>query len=109
MNVFFALVSILCFATISAFAPSSNVQVPRKFSITDRPSFHTPRSSRINMGFGQPDEDSKPITRDNEPEEFFQTDTDKMSDAEKLPIALGGLAAISLPFILGMIALYAAK
>eukprot|EP00593_Proboscia_inermis_P009024 CAMPEP_0171322300 /NCGR_PEP_ID=MMETSP0816-20121228/114871_1 /TAXON_ID=420281 /ORGANISM="Proboscia inermis, Strain CCAP1064/1" /LENGTH=61 /DNA_ID=CAMNT_0011820737 /DNA_START=179 /DNA_END=364 /DNA_ORIENTATION=+ len=61
------------------------------------------------MGFGQPDEDSKPITRDNEPEEFFQTDTDKMSDAEKLPIALGGLAAISLPFILGMIALYAAK
>ena len=35
--------------------------------------------------------------------------TDKMSDEEKLPIALAGLAGISLPFIFGMIALYAAQ
>ena len=35
--------------------------------------------------------------------------TDKMSDEEKIPIALAGLAGISLPFILGLIALYSAK
>jgi hypothetical protein len=32
-----------------------------------------------------------------------------MSDEEKFPIALAGLAGISLPFILGLIALYASK
>jgi hypothetical protein len=32
-----------------------------------------------------------------------------MTDAEKLPIALMGLAGISFPFILGLIYLYAAK
>jgi hypothetical protein len=37
------------------------------------------------------------------------SNTDKMSDGEKLPIALMGLAGVSLPFVLGMIALYAAK
>ena len=35
--------------------------------------------------------------------------TDKMTDEEKIPIALMGLAGISLPFILGLIALYSAK
>ena len=35
--------------------------------------------------------------------------TDKMSDEEKIPIALAGLAGISLPFIFGMVALYAAQ
>ena len=46
---------------------------------------------------------------------FLQTvfwnnrNTDKMSDEEKIPIALAGLAGISLPFILGLIALYSAK
>jgi len=37
------------------------------------------------------------------------SNTDKMSDEEKIPIALAGLAGISLPFILGLIALYAAQ
>lgn len=32
-----------------------------------------------------------------------------MSDEEKLPIALAGLLFISLPFVAGLIALYAAK
>jgi hypothetical protein len=32
-----------------------------------------------------------------------------MSDEEKLPIALIGLAGISLPFLAGLVALYAAK
>ena len=35
--------------------------------------------------------------------------TDKMTDEEKLPLAIGGLVFISLPFIAGLIALYAAK
>jgi hypothetical protein len=39
----------------------------------------------------------------------YYRNTDKMSDGDKLPIALAGLAGISLPFILGMIALYSAK
>jgi hypothetical protein len=32
-----------------------------------------------------------------------------MSDAEKMPLALAGVAFITLPFIAGMIALYASK
>jgi hypothetical protein len=32
-----------------------------------------------------------------------------MSDKEKLPIAIAGIAFIALPFLAGMIALYAAK
>jgi len=43
------------------------------------------------------------------PEEYFSSPMDNMSDEEKLPIALGGLAAISLPFIAGLIALYASQ
>lgn len=35
--------------------------------------------------------------------------TDKMSDEEKIPIAIAGVAFIALPFIAGLIALYAAK
>jgi hypothetical protein len=35
--------------------------------------------------------------------------TDKMSDQEKIPIAVAGMLGISLPFILGLIALYASK
>eukprot|EP00568_Trieres_chinensis_P004088 CAMPEP_0183294842 /NCGR_PEP_ID=MMETSP0160_2-20130417/3006_1 /TAXON_ID=2839 ORGANISM="Odontella Sinensis, Strain Grunow 1884" /NCGR_SAMPLE_ID=MMETSP0160_2 /ASSEMBLY_ACC=CAM_ASM_000250 /LENGTH=101 /DNA_ID=CAMNT_0025456215 /DNA_START=79 /DNA_END=384 /DNA_ORIENTATION=- len=78
---------------------------------------HTPASlasvtggsrSRLNMGF-MGDEEPKKLTRDNEPEEYFSSNLDKMSDQEKLPIALAGLAFISLPFIAGLIALYATK
>jgi hypothetical protein len=32
-----------------------------------------------------------------------------MSDKEKIPIAIAGVAFITLPFIAGLIALYAAK
>jgi hypothetical protein len=39
---------------------------------------------------------------------FFRN-TDKMSDQEKIPIALAGVAFIALPFIAGLIALYSAK
>jgi hypothetical protein len=37
------------------------------------------------------------------------SNTDKMTDAEKLPIAIAGIAFITIPFIAGMVALYAAK
>jgi hypothetical protein len=39
----------------------------------------------------------------------YHRNTDKMSDEEKIPIAVAGLVGISLPFILGLIALYAAR
>ena len=39
----------------------------------------------------------------------FYRNTDKMTDAEKIPIAIAGIAFITLPFLAGMIALYAAK
>eukprot|EP00529_Nitzschia_sp_RCC80_P034705 CAMPEP_0113493464 /NCGR_PEP_ID=MMETSP0014_2-20120614/28605_1 /TAXON_ID=2857 /ORGANISM="Nitzschia sp." /LENGTH=122 /DNA_ID=CAMNT_0000387327 /DNA_START=129 /DNA_END=497 /DNA_ORIENTATION=- /assembly_acc=CAM_ASM_000159 len=55
------------------------------------------------------DEEPKKLTRESEPEEFFSTNTDKMSDEEKIPIAIVGLVGISAPFILGLIALYAAR
>ena len=62
------------------------------------------------MGFGMGDDDGpKPLTRDNEPEEMFASKMDKMSDAEKMPVALAGLAFVSLPFIAGLIALYLSK
>ena len=59
--------------------------------------------------FGESEDGPKQLTRDNEPEEYFSSKMDEQSDEEKLPIALLGLAGISLPFILGMVALYAAK
>lgn len=80
----------------SAFAP-----IPARFAVQS----HT----QINMGFGLGDEEPKVLTRENEPEDFFSTDMDKMTDAEKLPVAIAGFAFISLPFLAGMIALYAAK
>lgn len=64
----------------------------------------------VSMGFGLNDEEQpKKLTRENEPEEYFSSEMDQMSDAEKLPIALGGLAFVSLPFIAGLIALYSSK
>ena len=58
------------------------------------------------LGF---DENAKPLTRENEPDEYFSSPMDKMSDGEKLPIALAGLAFVSLPFIAGLAALYSSK
>jgi len=64
----------------------------------------------IHQRFGfMGDQEREKLTRDNEPEEFFATNTDKMSDQEKIPIAIAGVAFIALPFIAGLIALYSAK
>ena len=63
----------------------------------------------LNMIFGGEGEEPQKLTRENEPEDYFQTNLDKQTDEEKLPIALIGLVGISAPFILGLIALYASQ
>ena len=86
--------------TASAFTPSTPVNsLGAKTTLP---------KTRVNMGFGL-DEEPKKLTRENEPDEYFTSQMDKMSDAEKFPIAMGGLAFISLPFIAGLIALYSSK
>lgn len=40
---------------------------------------------------------------------LLYSNTDKMTDQEKIPIAIAGIAFIALPFIAGLIALYSAK
>ncbi len=87
----------------TAFAPSAT----RTHSISNT-SPAQERVSPLNMGFGM-DPERKKLTRESEPDEFFSTNTDKMSDEEKIPIAIAGLIGISLPFIAGLIALYSAK
>jgi hypothetical protein len=95
-----SLLSILAIiAMASAFAPQSN-QV-----ITSRT---TPSSTTQIYQLGG-EQERKKLTRDSEPDDYFVTNTDKMSDEEKIPIAIAGLVGISLPFIAGLIALYAAK
>lgn len=92
------LVAILSAASVGAFAPAT--------SISQRPTVSAPSTPLYMFGEG---EEPKKLTRDSEPDEYFSSNMDKMSDQEKLPIALAGLAFISLPFIAGLIALYAAK
>lgn len=93
------LVAVLSVASVGAFAPATS-------SISQRPAVSAPSTPLYMFGEG---EEPKKLTRDNEPDEYFSSNMDKMSDQEKLPIALAGLAFISLPFIAGLIALYAAK
>mmetsp|Transcript_19428 Transcript_19428/g.44258 ORF Transcript_19428/g.44258 Transcript_19428/m.44258 type:complete len:104 (-) Transcript_19428:210-521(-) len=100
----FAIISsiFLCLFETSIYAFTA--QAP---SITSR-SKSKPAFTCVNLlgGDGEP---PKKLTRENEPEDFFSSKMDKMSDDEKIPVALLGLAGISLPFLLGLAALYAAK
>ena len=93
---------------VAALAVSSSAFVPST-GLSRAQSVSFKQSTTLNMGFGLGDDEPKKLTRENEPEEFFSTNLDKLSDEEKIPIALMGLAGISLPFILGLIALYASK
>ena len=107
MRSLFILLAIVA-AMTTAFSPSSSTVSRRVQSISSSSSssyVRTPTSLKIDLG--EPEREK--LTRDTEPDEFFSTNTDKMSDSEKLPIAIAGLVGISLPFILGLIALYAAK
>ena len=88
-------------ATASAFAPQPNHILSRSTTST------TPTTTQIYQLGGE--QERKKLTRDSEPDEFFSTNTDKMTDEEKIPIAIMGLVGISAPFIAGLIALYAAK
>ena len=65
------------------------------------------RTARPSMQFGGGEPERKGITRDSEPEEFFATNMDDMSDAEKLrsPVVIGGLIILIAPFLVGAIAL----
>ena len=94
-----SLITLLAIITMaSAFAPQAS-QLSR--------TTNTLSSTQIYQLGGE--QERQKLTRDSEPDEFFSTNTDKMSDEEKIPIAIAGLVGISLPFIAGLIALYAAK
>ncbi|CAM9240032.1 unnamed protein product [Chrysoparadoxa australica] len=93
----------------SSRAQASLQQLPHKtLSHASRPKATT--RSRLFMQFGNPEgDDGRPtITRDSEPEEYFQTNLDKATTEEKLgdPIVLlafgwlVGMAAVATIFIL---------
>merc|ERR1719491_769006 len=88
------------FAVASAFSPVT----PNAVAFSSK----TLVTSQIKMSFNDEPE-RKSLTRESEPEEFFATNTDKMSDEEKIPIAIAGVLFITVPFVAGLIALYAAK
>merc|ERR1712087_797351 len=69
-----------------------------------------PRAAHARAQFGG-NEEQQGLTRDAEPDEYFSTNMDKMSDSEKLksPVVIGGVAIIVLPFVVGMIALFASQ
>merc|ERR1719225_1688720 len=101
-----SIIFIVFIATSAAFITKPTYGVPKLIKQSAGPYENV---VKLNMGFGLGDEEPKTLTRENEPEDFFQTNTDKQTDEEKIPIALAGLAGISLPFILGLIALYASQ
>jgi hypothetical protein len=59
------------------------------------------------MQFGGNKNEPKGLSRDAEPDQFFKTNMDDMSDAEKIrsPVVLAGLLLLIGPFIIGAIAL----
>ena len=66
------------------------------------------RATTMQFGLGGGDgEKREGLTRENEPDEFFSTNMDDMSDEEKLksPVVIGGLILLIAPFIVGAIAL----
>jgi hypothetical protein len=57
-----------------------------------------------------PRDGERKITREKDAEaEFFESDFDRRPIKDKLPVALGFLGAVSLPFIVGLIYLYTNK
>jgi hypothetical protein len=100
----FALLATVLIST-NAFAPSTPLT-----TVSSRTTSAVTSKTTVNMAFGGGEDDNfTPLTRENEPDEYFSSKMDEMSDAEKLPIALGGLAFVSLPFLAGLVALYASK
>ncbi len=94
----------LFLCAIALLQASALVMQPRLASPT-RSVAGTPIAVRMQMFGGS--EKPEGLTRDNEPEEFFKTNMDDMTDAEKIksPVVIGGLALLIAPFIVGAIAL----
>ena len=108
----FLLCSLALLISNAFFLPTQAFTISSQTKLIHRVGFVTENPAaliKLRMGFMGGDDDAKKLTRDSEPDRFFSTNTDKMSDEEKIPLALGGIAFISLPFILGLVALYASK
>lgn len=99
--------SLLAILAIAAAATAFTPGAVTRTAVSSRVANAGPTPTSLNIDLGEPER--KALTRESEPDEFFSTNTDKMTDQEKIPIAIAGLVGISLPFILGLIALYAAK
>ena len=72
-------------------------------SVTSRPYFVPIKTLRTPMYYNLYNEDEKVrLTRRNEPKEFFQTNLDRKTDAEKLkdPLVWLGLFSIAIPFVI---------
>mmetsp|Transcript_27546 Transcript_27546/g.37874 ORF Transcript_27546/g.37874 Transcript_27546/m.37874 type:complete len:105 (+) Transcript_27546:32-346(+) len=52
--------------------------------------------------------EERKISRENEGE-FFESEFDRAPIKDRLPLALGVLAGVSLPFVIGLIYLYSTK
>merc|ERR1719326_1090692 len=97
-------------ACLAALAQGLQLQALRQGpSALQLPVAATRASTRCQFGGGEQERSS--ITRDSEPEEFFATNMDNMSDAEKLksPAVIIGLGILVVPFVVGMIALSLAQ
>ena len=89
---------------VLALPASLSLQVTGIRSASLRPALAA-RHAPPNCQFGKPEREG--LTRDNEPDQYFETNFDKLSDAEKFkqPGVYIGLAILVLPFIVGAIAL----
>ena len=88
---------------LAALAPALSLLVQPRLAI----SAVAPMRARPSMQFGGGKPEKQGLTRDNEPDEFFKSSFDDLSDAEKLksPAVVGGLVLLIAPFIVGAIAL----
>ena len=93
-----ALSMALAITAARGFAPSSSAVLARR-----SPSAPTARRvGRTRRMAFDPEGGGKKITRDNEPEEFFSSDFEKLSAEEKFkdPLVILGLVSVLLPFVL---------
>ena len=89
---------------VALFAPALSLLVQPRVAM---PSVRAARAVGPSMQFGGNKDEPKGLSRDDEPEEFFKSSFDDLSDGEKLkePAIIGGLIVIVAPFIVGAIAL----
>ena len=93
---------------LAALAPASSLLVQPRLTVGAAVApMRAHPSMQFGFGGGGDDEKSQGLTRDNEPDEFFKSSFDDLSDAEKLksPAVVIGLGLLIAPFIVGAIAL----